>query len=82
MNILIGTLIIIGAFFSVLRLVFGPTTPDRIVAVDTLNVIITGSIVFIAFLLKSDLYLDIALVYGALSFLETVVIARYLEGKK
>lgn len=82
MNILIGTLITIGAFFSVLRLIFGPTTPDRIVAVDTLNVIITGSIVFIAFLLKSDLYLDIALVYGALSFLETVVIARYLEGKK
>lgn len=82
MNTLIGLLIVIGAFFSIIRLVQGPTTPDRVVAIDTLNVIITGSIVFLAFLFKSDLYLDIALVYGALSFLETVVIARYLEGKK
>ncbi|MBM7558441.1 cation:proton antiporter [Marinitoga litoralis] len=82
MIMFIGSLIAIGALFSVLRLIFGPTTPDRVVAVDTLNVIITGSIVFIAFILKSELYLDIALVYGALSFLETVVIARYLEGKK
>ncbi|SHE77012.1 multicomponent Na+:H+ antiporter subunit F [Marinitoga hydrogenitolerans DSM 16785] len=82
MNIFIGILITFGAFFSVLRLIFGPTTPDRVVAVDTLNVIITGSIVFLAFVFNSSLYLDIALVYGALSFLETVVIARYLEGKK
>ncbi|GAB6190029.1 cation:proton antiporter [Marinitoga arctica] len=82
MNIFIGILITFGALFSVLRLIFGPTTPDRVVAVDTLNVIITGSIVFLAYVFKSDLYLDIALVYGALSFLETVVIARYLEGKK
>ncbi|AEX85053.1 cation:proton antiporter [Marinitoga sp. 1135] len=82
MNTLIGLLIAIGAFFSIIRLIQGPTTPDRVVAIDTLNVIITGSIVFLAFLFKSELYLDIALVYGALSFLETVVIARYLEGKK
>ncbi|KAF2956316.1 cation:proton antiporter [Marinitoga sp. 38H-ov] len=82
MNTLIGVLIFIGGFFSVIRLIQGPTTPDRVVAVDTLNVIITGTIVFLSFLFKSELYLDIALVYGALSFIETVIIARYLEGKK
>jgi len=47
-----------------------------------MNVIITGVIVLFALIEENALFLDIALVYAALSFLETVVVARYLEGKK
>ena len=81
-NIIIFSLIGIGILFALLRLIIGPTSFDRVVALDTVNVIITALIVFIAFFLKSSLYLDIALAYGILAFLETVVFARYLEGKK
>ncbi|MBE0600468.1 MAG: cation:proton antiporter, partial [Firmicutes bacterium] len=39
-------------------------------------------IAFLAFVFKNSLYLDIALAYGILSFVETVLFARFLEGKK
>lgn len=71
-----------GVLFSVLRMIIGPEVTDRIVSLDTLNVMITGVIVLFAFVFKNEIYLDIAIVYGVLSFLETVVLSRYLEAKK
>lgn len=59
-----------------------PTVPDRIVALDTLNVIVTGAIALFALIENNELFLDIALAYAILAFLETVVVARYLEGRK
>ena len=80
-NYIVFSLIIIGVLFSLIRLIKGPTVFDRVVGVDTANIIITGTIVFIAHLFDNSLYLDIAIVYGILAFLETVIIARYLEAK-
>lgn len=71
-----------GVLFSVLRMIIGPEVTDRIVSLDTLNVMVTGIIVLFAFVFKNEIYLDIAIVYGVLSFLETVVLSRYLEAKK
>jgi len=72
----------LGVLFAVLRMIIGPASFDRVVALDTLNVIITALIVFLAYYFKSMLYLDIALAYAILSFLETLVFARFLEGRK
>jgi multicomponent Na+:H+ antiporter subunit F len=63
-------------------MIIGPEVTDRIVSLDTLNVMITGVIVLLSQIFKNEIYLDIAIVYGVLSFLETVVISRYLEAKK
>lgn len=81
-NIIVFSLIGLGVLFALLRLLIGPTAFDRVVALDTLNIIITATIVLIAFLLKNSLYLDIALAYGILAFLETIVFARFLEGER
>ncbi|BDU50734.1 cation:proton antiporter [Haliovirga abyssi] len=81
-NLVVFSLLGIGVFFSILRVILGPSVPDRVVGVDTLNVIITGAIVFLAHIFRNSLYLDIALVYGILAFVETVLMARYLEGRK
>ena len=81
MNIIVFSLIGIGVLLALLRLIIGPSAFDRVVGLDTFNVIITGLIVFIAYFLKSSLYLDIAIVYAILSFLETIIFARFLEGK-
>lgn len=80
-NYIVFSLIGIGVLFSIIRLIKGPTAFDRVVGIDTLNIVITGTIVFISHLFKNSLYLDIAIVYGILAFLETVIIARYLEAK-
>jgi len=82
LNYIYFILVGFGVLFSFLRMLLGPTSADRLAALDTLNVVLTGTIVFLALFFKNGLYLDIALVYGLLSFVETVLIARYLEGKK
>jgi len=76
------SLILLGALLALLRILLGPTLSDRVAALDIMNVIITGVIVVFALIEDNSLFLDIALVYAGLSFLETVVVARYLEGKK
>ena len=82
MDIIVFSLIGVGVLFALLRMLIGPTAFDRAVGLDTLNIIITALIVFLTFVFKNSLYLDIALAYGILSFLETVVFARFLEGRK
>jgi multicomponent Na+:H+ antiporter subunit F len=69
-----------ATLLSFIRFIKGPTAPDRVVALDTMTVIGISVIAFIAFISKRFIYLDVALVYGLLSFLGVVAFARYLEG--
>ncbi len=72
-------LIVAGIGLGVLRLVLGPTVIDRVAAVDMLTIISISTISFYALVADRFIYLDAALVYGVLSFLAVVAIARYLE---
>lgn len=67
---------------GLIRLLLGPGTPDRVVAADTLAVITTAGLAGIAAVLGSALYLDVALIYGTLSFVGIVAIARAIEGSR
>jgi multicomponent Na+:H+ antiporter subunit F len=72
---------IVGALLlSLWRLFQGPTVPDRVVAADTLAVITTAGLVWLASQFDNPIYLDIALVYGILAFVAIVAIARTIEG--
>ncbi|RLD16695.1 cation:proton antiporter [candidate division KSB1 bacterium] len=62
------------------RFVLGPSVADRTVALDTLTIISTALIVYIALYTNRVIYLDVAMVYGILSFVGVIVVARYLEG--
>ena len=72
-------LIFLGVAFGVLRLVLGRTAVDRVVAVDMLTVVSISLIALYAHAADRFIYLDVALVYGVLSFLAVLAIARYLE---
>lgn len=71
----------LGMLFALVRLIKGPSVADRVVSLDTFNVITIGLISLLALTFKNNLFLDIAIVYAVLAFLETIVFARYLEGK-
>jgi multicomponent Na+:H+ antiporter subunit F len=71
----------IGMVLGLIRFLRGPTTVDRIVAADTLSILVTSALVWTAHLLDSSLYLGVALVYAALSFVGTVAMARAIEGR-
>jgi len=74
-------LILIGAgiVLCLLRLVRGPSTADRAVAVDTSATVTTALLVLLGAIFKRYIYLDVALVYAVLTFIGAVAIARYLE---
>lgn len=71
----------LGVFFSLLRFLKGPSSFERLAAVDMMNVMFIGIITLLAFMSKNNMYMDIAIMYGLLAFIETIVFARYLEGK-
>ena len=63
------------------RLVAGPETANRAVALDTLNSLVVALMIILAAAYDSVVMVDIAIVYAALSFVGTLFIARYIEGE-
>lgn len=74
-----AALIFLGALLGVLRLLLGPTVVDRVVAIDMLTVMSISIMSLYALVAGRVIYLDAALVYGVLSFLAVIAVARYLE---
>lgn len=74
-----GVLIFFGIVFGVVRLIIGRTMIDRVVAIDMLTVVSISLIALYAHISGRFVYLDVALVYGLLSFLAVLAIARFLE---
>jgi multicomponent Na+:H+ antiporter subunit F len=74
-----AVLIFFAILFGVVRLVLGKTLIDRVVAIDMLTVISISLIALYAQFSGRFVYIDVALVYGLLSFLAVLAIARFLE---
>ncbi|MGB5440192.1 MAG: monovalent cation/H+ antiporter complex subunit F [Gammaproteobacteria bacterium] len=72
-------LIFFSIVFGIIRLVIGPATVDRVVAIDLLTIIAIAVIGLLAHVAGRYIYLDVALVYGLLSFLGVLAVARFLE---
>lgn len=78
-NIIFFALVGLGILFSMIRLIKGESHFDRVVGLDVINVSIIGVLVAIAVITKNELYVDVAIVYSILGFLETIVFAKFLE---
>jgi multicomponent Na+:H+ antiporter subunit F len=65
---------------AMVRVIRGPTAPDRIVGLDTINTIVISGMVIFGAAFNEVIYIDVAIVYALLSFITTLFIAKYLEG--
>lgn len=63
------------------RIFRGPTAADRMVAIDILGIIIVGFCAIFAISTRKDFFMNIALAWAVLSFIGTLTLAKYLEGK-
>ena len=77
--LLAGVLIFFAIVFAVLRLIMGRTVVDRVAAIDLLTIVSISMIALYGHIAGRFIYLDVALVYGVLSFLAVLATARYLE---
>ena len=75
------TLVILGLalLLSFIRIVKGPTLPDRIVAMDLFGVLVVGLIVVLAGRTGVRATLDAAIVIALIGFLGTVAYATYVQ---
>ena len=69
----------LAAIFAFVRLMRGPTLPDRVVAIDLIGVVIVCTLVVVASVDGAAVFLDVALFIALISFVGTVAYARYVE---
>jgi multicomponent Na+:H+ antiporter subunit F len=73
-------LLFLSIVISIIRVILGPTAPDRVVGLDTINTIVISSMVIFGAINNDIIYIDVAIVYALLSYISTLFIAKYLEG--
>jgi len=73
--------LLIASFMCLVRIGLGPTPPDRSVAIDVLGTLIVGFACMMALVTGQEFYMNIALAWALLSFIGTVALAKYLEGR-
>ena len=68
-----------AALVAVVRLVKGPTLPDRVVAMDLMGILVVGLIVVLAASTGVLATLDAAIVIALIAFVGTIAYATYVE---
>jgi multicomponent Na+:H+ antiporter subunit F len=76
-----GAVIVVFVAIAFIRIVRGPTAPDRVVALDTINTLVVALLICLSAGFRTLIYLDIAIVYALLSFVTTLYISHYLGDK-
>ena len=61
------------------RLVLGPSLPDRVVALDFMTAVAVAASGIWAIAADEPVFLDVAMVLALITFVGTVAFARYLE---
>ena len=74
--------ILIGALLTLVRLMRGPSLPDRVVALDAMTVAIVAFCGIKAIETDDASYLDVAIVLGLVGFLATAALARFAERRQ
>ncbi len=64
---------------GLIRFIKGPSIVDRVVAFDSMTITSLVVIGVIAFLSNRAIYFDVAVVYGLLSFLGVIIVAKYIQ---
>ncbi len=72
-------IILLSIAITMIRFVIGKTAIDRVIAFDIMTIASIAMIAILAQLEGRIIYLDIAIVYGLLSFLAVIIIAKYFE---
>ncbi len=80
-TILTISLVLFGIAISItfLRILIGPTFPDRVLAMDVVGVNLISSMAIISVLFQTRAFFDVILVLGILAFISTISFSKFLE---
>lgn len=69
----------ISLLLALVRGILGPTTSDRIMALDTLGMMLVAIIGMVMLLHETVIYADIALVVAIIGFVGTITMSKFIE---
>ncbi|MFS0577184.1 Na(+)/H(+) antiporter subunit F1 [Sporosarcina sp. 179-K 3D1 HS] len=64
---------------AVLRIILGPSMPDRVIALDVIGVNLIATIAVISVIMKTKAFLEVILILGILSFIGTIAFSKSIE---
>ena len=73
--------LVFASLLCLYRIGTGPTAPDRAVAIDILGTLLVGFCAVLGLESGMDYYLNVAIAWALLSFIGTIALAKFLEGK-
>lgn len=69
----------IAILITFIRILIGPSIPDRVIALDVIGVLIISTIAIISILFETKAFFDAILVLGILAFISTISFSKFLE---
>lgn len=73
--------LILCCFMCLWRIARGPTPADRVAGIDILGILIVGFCALFAAFTKMGFFIDIAIAWALQSFIGTIALAKFLEGR-
>ncbi|MCF7920556.1 MAG: hypothetical protein K9N06_11650 [Candidatus Cloacimonetes bacterium] len=70
------------SFLCFLRVIFGPSVADRMVAIDIFGILVVGICALLTVKTGRLFLIDIAIAWILLSFIGTITLAKYLAREK
>ncbi|GGA72727.1 Na(+)/H(+) antiporter subunit F1 [Ornithinibacillus halotolerans] len=69
----------IAILFNIYRLIKGPSSADRVQALDAIGINLIAGIAIFSVYLDTHAFFELILLIGILSFIGTIAFARFLE---
>ena len=79
--LVLATMTILTAALTFYRFIKGPTVFDRVVAADAMGVMFLIVLVLVGLYYQREIFIDVALIFGLLMFIDVLVMAKYFAQK-
>lgn len=71
--------IVLFAILTFYRVIIGPHVSDRIIAMNSIGVMFLLVLVLLSYYFERKIFIDVALVYGVLLFIDILIMTKYLK---
>src|SRR5690625_7910544 len=80
-TILVISLVLFGIaiLITFIRIIIGPTFPDRVIAMDVIGVNLISAIAIVSILFNTRALYDVILVLGILAFISTISFSKFID---
>jgi multicomponent Na+:H+ antiporter subunit F len=82
LTVVVFGLLTAAMFLALLRVMLGPSLPDRVVGLDLMATLAMGFIAIYAVITGQTIFFDVALVLALIAFLGTVAFAYFIEKRE